>query len=86
MDVSTLEKIKIEVRENMAPYFSDEDIQYYFEKNNGDFNKTVYELLLIKSEDSTVSLPGYYTGDTSKYFKMLASRYRTYNTGVLSDA
>lgn len=78
-----IENIKIEIRENQAPYFTDEEIKYYLEKNNNDFNDTVYELLIIKSEDSTIAVSGLTTQDTSSYFKRLASRYRRFNSGQL---
>lgn len=78
-----IENIKIEIRENQAPYFTDEEIKYYLEKNDNDFNDTVYELLIIKSEDSTIAVSGLTTQDTSSYFKRLASRYRRFNSGQL---
>ena len=78
-----VENIKIEIRENQAPYFTDEEIKYYLEKNDNDFNDTVYELLIIKSEDSTIAVSGLTTQDTSSYFKRLASRYRRFNSGQL---
>ena len=83
MDESKLEIIKREIRENQSPYFDDEDIEYYFDKNNGDVNATIYELLIVKSEDSTITVSGLSTSDTSSYFKRLASRFRKYNSGVL---
>lgn len=83
MQESTLESIKIEVRENQAPYFSDEEIEYYYNKNGADFESTVYELLIIKAEDSTISVSGLTTQDTSGYFRRLASKHRPYNSGVL---
>ena len=86
MDYAVLQQIRTEIRENMSPYFDDSDIEYYFIKNNGDVDATIYELLIIKSEDSTISVSGLNTGDTSGYFKRLASRYRRYNSGVLPDA
>lgn len=85
MDPDILQSIRIEIRENQSPYFEDEDIEYYFKKNNGDFEATVYELLIVKSEDSSLSVSGLSTGDTSRYFKMLASKHRKYNSGVLSN-
>lgn len=85
MDPDILQAIRIEIRENQSPYFEDEDIQYYFQKNDGDFEATVYELLIVKSEDSSLSVSGLSTGDTSKYFKMLASKHRKYNSGVLTN-
>lgn len=86
MNVIDLQRIKTEIREGMSPYFEDSDIEFYYNKNDGDINATIYELLIVKSEDSTISVSGLNTGDTSEYFKRLASRYRRYNSGVLSDA
>lgn len=85
MDPDILKQIRIETRENQSPYFEDEDIEYYFNKNKGDVEATIYELLIVKSEDSTISVSGLNTGDTSAYFRRLASKYRKYNSGVLSD-
>ena len=31
-------KLKRELREDTSPFFSDEDLCYYYEKNNEDFN------------------------------------------------
>ena len=83
--MTDIEIIKKEVREAQAPYFEDDDFVYYLQKNNGDINATIYEMLIIKSEDSTISVSGLSTSDTSSYFKRLASRYRRYNSGILSD-
>lgn len=82
-DGNVIEVVKRETRENMSPYFEDGDIEYYLKKNNGDVNATIYELLLVKAEDSTISVSGLSTSDTSAYFRRLASRYRQYNSGVL---
>lgn len=76
-------KVMRELREEQSPYFTIDDIQYYLEKNNGNFNDTVYEMLIIKSEDSTISVSGLNTSDTSGYFKRLASRFKSFNTGNL---
>lgn len=84
-DAEKITSIKREIRENQSPYFEDGDIEYYLKKNKGDVNKTIYELLLIKAEDSTISVSGLSTSDTSSYFRRLASRYRTYNSGVLTS-
>ena len=83
MTIGNVEKIKIETRENQCPYFDDEEIAYYLDKNNGNVNNTIYELLIIKSEDSTIDVSGLSTQDTSSYFKRLASRYRPNNSGTL---
>lgn len=83
-DITDIERIKRETRENQSPYFDDGDIEYYLAKNGGDVDATIYELLLVKAEDSTISVSGLSTADTSAYFRRLASRYRRYNSGVLS--
>lgn len=85
MDPVTLQSIKTEIRENMSPYFDDAEIVYFYDKNGGDVEATIYELLVIKSEDSTISVSGLNTGDTSAYFKRLASKHRRYNSGVLQS-
>ena len=81
--MTDIERIKREVRENQSPYFEEDDFQYYLDKNNGDVNATIYEMLIIKSEDSTISVSGLSTQDTSDYFKRLASRYKPFNSGNL---
>lgn len=82
--MTDIEKIKKEIREEQSPYFEEDDFQYYLDKNNGDVDATIYEMLIIKSEDSTIAVSGLNTQDTSGYFKRLASRYRKYNSGILS--
>ena len=83
MALTAIERIKKEVREAQAPYFDEDDFQYYLEKNGGDVDATIYEMLIIKSEDSTISVSGLNTQDTSSYFKRLASRYKPFNSGVM---
>ena len=84
--MADIEKIKIEVREQMSPYFDDYEFQYYLDKNNGNVDATIYEMLIIKSEDSTISVSGLNTQDTSAYFKRLASRYKQFNSGTLEGS
>lgn len=78
-----IKQIRIEIREKECHYFTDETIIYYLERNNGDVNKTIYDLLILKSEDSAISVSGLNTQDTSSYFKRLASRYKPFNSRVL---
>lgn len=78
-----IERVKIETREHQCPYFEDEDIEYYLKKNSYDVDATIYELLLIKAEDSTITVSGMTTDDTSGYFRRLASRYKRFNSGIL---
>lgn len=83
--MTDIERIKKEIREEQAPYFEEDDFQYYLEKNGGNLNATIYEMLIIKSEDSTISVSGLNTQDTSSYFKRLASRYKQFNSGILKS-
>lgn len=77
------ERVYKEIREEQCPYFEEGDIEYYLAKNNGDVNATIYEMLIIKSEDSSLSLSGINTTDTSGYFKRLASKYKPFNSGIM---
>lgn len=81
--LSYIEKLKIELREQQAPFFSDDELEYYYQKNNQSLENTLYELFIIKSEDSTLQISGLTTQDTSAYFKRLASKYKTFNSGIL---
>lgn len=81
--MTDIERIKKEIREDQSPYFEEDDFQYYLDKNNGNVNNCIYEMLIIKSEDSTISVSGLSTQDTSTYFKRLASRYKPFNSGEL---
>ena len=81
--MTDIERIKKEGREEQAPYFEEDDFQYYLDKNNGNVDATIYEMLIIKSEDSTISVSGLATADTSAYFKRLASRYKQFNSGII---
>ena len=83
MALPAIERIKKEIREEQSPYFNEDDFQYYLDKNSGDVDATIYEMLIIKSEDSTITVSGLSTKDTSSYFKRLASRYKPFNSGVM---
>jgi len=39
--------------------------------------------LLVKAEDTTLSISGISAADTSAYFRRLASKYRPSNSGTL---
>lgn len=82
-DIEKIAYIKRELREIQAPFFEEDDFAHYLKKNNGNVDLTIYEMLIIKSEDSTISVSGLSTQDTSAYFKRLASRYKPYNSGIL---
>lgn len=81
--MNSLEELKIVLRESDVPFFSDEQLEFWLKENNGDYKATAYQCLLIKAEDTTLSVSGLSAADSSKYFRRLASRYRPHNSGVL---
>lgn len=78
-----VQRVYKELREEQIPYFQDDDIEYYLEKHDWNVEKTLYEMLIIKSEESSVEVSGLITKDSSGYFKRLASRYKQFNSGTL---
>lgn len=79
-----LERLKLILREKECPFFSDEELEFQLGENGHDLNKTAYRCLIIKSEDTTLSVSGLQVADTSKYFRRLAQRYRGTNSGILA--
>lgn len=77
--------LKMNIRERQCPFFTDEELMYYLEKNKNDVDKASYECLIIKAETTGLNVSGLTTKDSSSYFKMLASNYITTNTGALSN-
>lgn len=81
--MNSLEDLKIVLREADIPFFSDAQLEFYLRENNGDYQATAYQCLLIKAEDTTLSVSGLNAADSSKYFRRLASKYRPHNSGIL---
>lgn len=86
MAISDIDRIKKILREEDVPFFSDDDIQFYIDENNGDIDAAIYQCLIVKSEATTLSVSGLTTADTSSYFKRLARRYRPWHSGVIGGA
>lgn len=83
MAADALTTLKTILREDDVPFFSDETLEFYLQRNGGDIDSTLYQCLCIKAENTTVSISGLTTADSSKYFRRLASMYRPNNSGVL---
>lgn len=83
--LSQVEKLKIVLREEDCPFFTDEQLSFYLEDNNGDFDDTAYQCLMIKSESTALVMSGFEVSDTSKYFRRLAQRYRKTYSRVLGE-
>jgi hypothetical protein len=70
-------EFKIILREEQSPFFTDEELIYYLEKNKHDINNAAYECLLLKAEDDSISLPGgLQLANNSSYWLRLAKRYK----------
>lgn len=79
-----LEELKFNLREKQCPYFDEKELLILLEKNNNDVKKASYEGLVLKAETTGLNVSGLTTQDSSKYFKMLASKFCTTNSGVLA--
>ena len=72
-----IQELKLILREETSPFFSDEEIAYYLQKNNYNIDATAYECLLLKSEDDSISLPGgLQLANNSSYWLRLAKKYK----------
>lgn len=81
--MSNLEDLKIVLREEDVPFFSNKELEFYLKENKGDYWATAYQCLLIKAENTSLEISGLSAGDSSKYFRRLAAKYRPNNSGVL---
>lgn len=81
--MSWLEELKLILRESDIPFFTDDELMYYYEKNNHNLNNTAYQCLILKSEDTKLSMSGLTLADSSSYFKRLAAQYRPKHSGTL---
>ena len=82
MAVGTLDRLKFILRESEMPMFTDEELQSYLD-NSESFELALYELLMLKSENTGLQISGLTIQDTSSYFRRLAQTYRPHNSGVL---
>lgn len=82
MAAETLDRLKFILRESEMPMFTDEELQKYLDESES-FELALYELLLLKSENTGLQLSGLDIQDTSSYFRRLAQTYRPHNSGVL---
>lgn len=82
--MDNLQELKLILRENECPFFSDEELCYYLKRNNFDLNKAAYECLIIKSENDKVGIPGVVqSSDNSKYWLRLAAMYKPNGSRIL---
>lgn len=81
--MTPIQELKLILREQDIPFFSDEELGYYLEKNSRDVKKAAYECLIIKSENTSMAVSGLTAADSSDYFRRLAAKYRPSNSGIL---
>lgn len=79
-----LAQLKFNLRESQCPYFDEDELNILLENAGGDVDKASYVGLIMKAETTGLSVSGLTTNDSSSYFKMLASKYVSTNTGVLT--
>lgn len=82
MAIEPIDELKILIREDACPFFGDKELAYYLSISNN-VKEAAYKCLLIKAENTTLSVSGLNAGDTSQYFRRLASQYRPNNSKVL---
>ena len=79
-----IQELKLILREETYPFFTDEEIAYYLNKNNGNINNAAYECLLLKAEDDSIQLPGGLTlANNSEYWLRLAKKYKPNGSRIL---
>ena len=79
-----IQELKLILREETSPFFTDEEIAYYLNKNNGNVNNAAYECLLLKAEDDSIALPGGLTlANNSTYWLRLAKKYKPNGSRIL---
>ena len=79
-----IQELKLILREETSTFFTDEEIEYYLNKNNGNINSTAYECLLLKAEDDSIALPGGLTlANNSSYWLRLAKKYKPNGSRIL---
>lgn len=84
MTAEALERLKFILREAEMPMFTDEQLQKYVDAT-GSFDLALYQLLMLKSENTGLKVSGLEISDTSNYFRKLALTYRPHNSGILGD-
>ena len=79
-----IQELKLILREETSPFFSDEEIAYYLEKNKYNVDAAAYECLIIKSENDSISLPGGLNiADNQSYWLRLARKYKPNGSKIL---
>lgn len=85
--MDALGEIKIRIRECAdAPFFTDEEIMFFYNDCKEDMNLTCYTLLKMKAENTEFGITGVggaNMADNSKYWLRLAASYKPNESRVL---
>lgn len=72
-----IQELKLRLREESSPFFTDEELEYYLSENDNDLDLATYNCLLLKAEDDSIALPGgLQLANNSTYWLRLAKKYR----------
>lgn len=72
-----INELKLRLREEASPFFSDEELAYYLKLYKDNLDLTTYHLALIKAEDDSISLPGGLSlPNNANYWRSIASMYK----------
>ena len=82
LGIDNLTRVKKILRETDCPFFTDEDIQFYLGEYATE-NEAIYNMFIIKAENTELKMSGLSCGDTQKYFRRLAQNYRPNNSGII---
>ena len=80
--MQAIDELKLILREKDCPFFEDEELSYYLGKYPT-VDEAAYHCLVLKAENTTLSVAGLNCADSSKYFLRLAQNYRPNNSGIL---
>lgn len=72
-----INELKLRLREESSPFFSDEELAYYLKMFDNNLDKTTYKLALMKAEDDSITLPGGLSlPNNSSQWKRIAAMYK----------
>lgn len=80
--INSIDELKLILREDDIPFFTDEQINKYTALYET-LDLALYAMLMVKAENTQIQIAGMTTQDTSSYFRKLARQYRPNNSGIL---
>lgn len=78
-----LEQLKIRLREESSPFFTDDELKYYLDLYNKDLDLTTYKLLIMKSEEDSLTLNNTKMESNSNYWLRIAATFKPNKSRVL---